>query len=86
MGRHDETLSFFTLGIKRPFSPGVLLHQVTFTHIVRLLFYTPETWPGVVLVLIETGLAKMRLFRLTEFLGTAFLMATLGMLSYFILE
>lgn len=41
---------------------------------------------GVVLVLIETGLAKMRLFRLTEFLGTAFLMATLGMLSFFILE
>lgn len=41
---------------------------------------------AVVLVLIETGLAKMRLFRLTEFLGTAFLMATLGMLSFFILE
>jgi formate hydrogenlyase subunit 4 len=41
---------------------------------------------GIVLVLIETGLAKMRLFRLTEFLGTAFLMATLGMLSFFILE
>lgn len=41
---------------------------------------------GAVLVLIETGLAKMRLFRLTEFLGSAFLMATLGMLSFFILE
>lgn len=41
---------------------------------------------GVVIVLIETGLAKMRLFRLTEFLGSAFLFATLGMLSYFILE
>jgi formate hydrogenlyase subunit 4 len=41
---------------------------------------------GIVLVLIETGLAKMRLFRLTEFLGAAFLMATLGMLSFFILE
>lgn len=41
---------------------------------------------GVILVLIETGLAKMRLFRLTEFLGGAFLMATLGMLSFFILE
>ncbi|MCL4492800.1 MAG: NADH-quinone oxidoreductase subunit H [Nitrospirae bacterium] len=41
---------------------------------------------GVILVLIETGLAKMRLFRLTEFLGSAFLLATLGMLSYFILE
>lgn len=41
---------------------------------------------GVVLVLIETGLAKMRLFRVTEFLGSAFLLATLGMLSHFILE
>jgi formate hydrogenlyase subunit 4 len=41
---------------------------------------------GIVLVLIETGLAKMRLFRLTEFLGAAFLLATLGMLSHFILE
>ncbi len=41
---------------------------------------------GVGLILIETGLAKMRLFRLTEFLGAAFLMATLGMLSFYILE
>jgi formate hydrogenlyase subunit 4 len=41
---------------------------------------------GIGLVLIETGLAKMRIFRLTEFLGAAFLLATLGMLSYFILE
>jgi len=41
---------------------------------------------GIVLVIIETGLAKMRIFRLTEFLGSAFLLATLGMLSYFILE
>ena len=41
---------------------------------------------GIGVVLIETGLAKMRIFRLTEFLGAAFLMATLGMLSFFILE
>lgn len=41
---------------------------------------------GIILVLIETGLAKMRLFRLTEYLGSAFLLATLGMLSFFILE
>ena len=41
---------------------------------------------GVIMVLIETGLAKMRLFRLTEYLGSAFLLATLGMLSFFILE
>ena len=38
------------------------------------------------LVLIETGLAKMRIFRVTEFLGSAFLLATLGMLSFFMLE
>lgn len=41
---------------------------------------------GIVLVLIETGLAKMRIFRVTEFLGTAFLFAALGMLSFYILE
>ncbi len=41
---------------------------------------------GVGLVLIETGLAKMRIFRVTEFLGSAFLFATLGMMSFFMLE
>lgn len=41
---------------------------------------------GVFIVLLETGLAKMRIFRVPEFLGAAFLLATLGMLSYFILE
>ncbi|MCC6503672.1 MAG: NADH-quinone oxidoreductase subunit H [Deltaproteobacteria bacterium] len=41
---------------------------------------------GVGLVLVETGLSKMRIFRVAEFLGMAFLLATLGMLSYFILE
>ncbi|MFH1860170.1 MAG: NADH-quinone oxidoreductase subunit H [bacterium] len=41
---------------------------------------------GIGIVLIETGLAKMKIFRVPEFLGIAFLFATLGMLSYFILE
>ncbi len=41
---------------------------------------------GTGLVLIETGLAKMRIFRVTEFLGSAFLFAALGMLSFYILE
>jgi len=41
---------------------------------------------GIGIVLIETGLAKMRVFRVPEFLGAAFLMATLGMLSFFILD
>ncbi|MGE5173195.1 MAG: respiratory chain complex I subunit 1 family protein [Betaproteobacteria bacterium] len=41
---------------------------------------------GIGLVMIETGLAKMRIFRVTEFLGSAFLFATIGMMSYFMLE
>jgi formate hydrogenlyase subunit 4 len=41
---------------------------------------------GVFIVLVETGLSKMRIFRVAEFLGMAFLLASLGMLSYFILE
>jgi formate hydrogenlyase subunit 4 len=41
---------------------------------------------GLIIVLIETGLAKMRLFRVPEFLGMAFLLATLGMLSFFMLD
>ncbi len=41
---------------------------------------------GIFLVIIETVMAKMRLFRMTEFIGSAFLFATLGMISFFILE
>jgi len=41
---------------------------------------------ALIMVLIETGLAKMRIFRLPEFLGSAFLLATLGMIAFFILE
>lgn len=40
---------------------------------------------GAGIVFIETGLAKMRIFRVPEYLGTSFLFATLGMLSYFML-
>ena len=38
------------------------------------------------LALLETVSAKMRIFRAPEFLGTAFLFATLGMLVHFLLE
>ncbi len=41
---------------------------------------------ALIMVLIETGLAKMRIFRLPEYLGSAFLLATLGMIAFFILE
>jgi formate hydrogenlyase subunit 4 len=41
---------------------------------------------GVGIALIETVSAKMRIFRAPEFLATAFLFATLGMLTHFLLE
>ncbi len=41
---------------------------------------------GAVLALIETASAKMRIFRAPEFLGTAFLLAVLGLLVRLLLE
>jgi len=41
---------------------------------------------GAGLALLETVSAKMRIFRAPEFLGTAFMLATLGMLIHFLLE
>ena len=41
---------------------------------------------GVILALIETVNAKMRIFRAPEFLGTAFLLAVLGLLVRLLLE
>src|SRR5450631_925561 len=40
---------------------------------------------GAALALLETLLAKMRIFRAPEFLGTAFLLAVLGLLIHFLL-
>ena len=41
---------------------------------------------GVVLVVWETVMAKMRLFRVPQFLGFAFLLSLLGMLTHVVLE
>jgi formate hydrogenlyase subunit 4 len=40
----------------------------------------------VVLVLWETSLAKMRVFRVPAYLGSAFLLSLLGMLTHVVLE
>lgn len=40
---------------------------------------------GAILALIETSNAKMRIFRVPEFLATAFLLAVIGMLVHFLL-
>ena len=44
------------------------------------------TIAGAELALLEALSAKMRIFRAPEFLGTAFMLATLGMLVHFLLE
>ena len=41
---------------------------------------------GAGLALLETVSAKMRIFRAPEFLGMAFLLGVLGMLTHFLLE
>ena len=78
---------FIVLGIAVFFPWGIATIDEPREIGAALLFMTLKLGlAGVGLVLIETGLAKMRIFRVTEFLGSAFLFATLGMLSFFILE
>ncbi len=78
---------FVSLGTAAFFPWGIAASGDVYAILLAFVFMLLKLGvAGFVLVLIETGLAKMRLFRLTEFLGSAFLLATLGMLSYFILE
>ena len=51
-----------------------------------LLLFLKLTLAGAGLALLETLLAKMRIFRVPEFLGTAFLLAVLGLLINFLLK
>jgi formate hydrogenlyase subunit 4 len=64
---------FFPWGVADANSPMVLLLALPFL-VVKLAV------GGVVLALIETLSAKMRIFRVPEFLGTAFLVAVIGLL------
>lgn len=78
---------FATLGIASFFPWGIAQYDNLFAIALAfpiLLFKLAFVGTGI--VMIETGLAKMRIFRVTEFLGSAFLFATIGMMSYFMLE
>lgn len=78
---------FTTIGIAS-FFPWGIASSVNLINISAGIFFLilKLGFLGIGLILIETGLAKMRIFRVPEFLGSAFLLSTLGMLSYFILE
>lgn len=78
---------FIALGIASFFPWGIAqTDDLTAVFVSFPVLVLKLGFAGVGLVMIETGLAKMRIFRITEFLGSAFLFATLGMLSYFMLE
>jgi formate hydrogenlyase subunit 4 len=51
-----------------------------------LLVFVKLLFGGAGLALLETVSAKMRIFRVPEFMGTAFLLAVLGLLTHFLLE
>ncbi len=51
-----------------------------------LLVFLKLLISGAGLALLETVSAKMRIFRVPEFMGTAFLLAVLGLLTHFLLE
>jgi formate hydrogenlyase subunit 4 len=69
---------FFPHGIAKVGDWGALPLAVT-ALLVKLIL------AGAGLALLEMFLAKMRIFRVPEFLGTAFLLAVLGLLIHFLL-
>jgi formate hydrogenlyase subunit 4 len=78
---------FVSIGIAA-FAPWGIApaHEILAIPFALLIMVLKFAFVGVGIVFIETGLAKMRLFRVPEFLGAAFMLATLGMLSFFILD
>lgn len=70
---------FFPWGIAETFNPEALGYGL-------LAILGKLGLLAVLLALSETLLAKMRLFRVQEFLGFAYLLSLLGMLSHIILE
>lgn len=78
---------FFALGVALFVPWGISTEENPFSLPVSLVVMAAKfAAAGAGVVLVETGLAKMRIFRVPEFLGTAFLIAALGMLSHFMLE
>ncbi len=70
---------FAPWGIAEEISSNALIISLG-TWIVKLLILL------LILAILETSMAKMRIFRLPEYLGLAFLVAILGMLTHYILE
>jgi len=82
-----KLMLFFALGIATFFPWGIAPAGDNILPMLALGLLIVKLMLGaMIMVLIETGLAKMRIFRIPEYLGSAFLLATLGMIAFFILE
>ncbi|MCX6429393.1 MAG: NADH-quinone oxidoreductase subunit H [Actinobacteria bacterium] len=69
---------FLPWGISESGSPTHLIASIPVLLLKLALF-------GIVLALVETLFAKMRIFRVPEFLATSFLLGVIGMLTYILL-
>lgn len=82
-----KLMLFFSLGIAAFCPWGIAANGDLLALALGVAFFVLKLMlGGVIMVLIETGMAKMRIFRVSEYLGSAFLLATLGMMAFFILE
>jgi len=82
-----KLLAYMTIGIAL-FAPwGIAgIDDWTALPLAILLVFIKLLIGGAALALLETVSAKMRIFRVPEFMGTAFLLAVLGLLTHFLLE
>lgn len=82
-----KLFTYLTLGIALFLPWGIApAGDLAALPIALLALLAKLTVGGAVLALWETVNAKMRLFRAPEFLGTAFMLAVIGMLVHFLLE
>jgi len=81
-----KLLAYMTIGIAL-FAPWGIAESGDWKGLplAVLLVFLKLLIGGFVLALLETLSAKMRIFRVPEFMGTAFLLAVLGLLTHFLL-
>jgi formate hydrogenlyase subunit 4 len=82
-----KMLAYVTIGIALFLPWGIAgIGEWGALPLALLLLFLKLAAAGAGLALLETLSAKMRIFRAPEFMGTAFLLAVLGLLTHFLLE
>ena len=81
-----KMLAYFTVGFALFMPWGIAeVGNLAALPVALLALFIKLLLAGAGLALLETVSAKMRIFRVPEFMGTAFLLAVLGMLIHFLL-